>query len=624
VTLVIVSAGVLGLLLAMIGGRLPRRVLVAGSQLPFLLCAGAVVRLGAAFVATDTRFTVVNEASRRNTSTMLRIAGLWGTARSSLLMWTFCGAIVTGVVGFGFLRNASDSFAAHRVRLLAATTGAFALLSALIANPFVQEKLPPIDGAGLSPILEHPAMLWHPPIMYAGLIATMLAWGHGLFPNADNIKKGDERLRTCLLVIVLLLGTALFLGALWAYDEQGWGGYWAWDPVENGGFLPWLSALTALHSLRRNRSTPTDPKRNGTVSKSTSRLTALAFFLTCLGSLTTRSGIMPSVHAFAEQRALGIGLLALSIAVAIGSVVVIGGSARRSTILGSSVRRSNDLPIRTRLRRVDSLFVAVTVSLAVLAIVTLGTYAPLTRYLANGTRTQTLGSYYARFVFPFVVVGMIAMATARLGSSKRQEVVTIGMLATVLAAGYSLRFSANVLSIVMFWFASVLTVAITIAAIRKRWSIGNALAHGGFALLLIGFAGSMATTHRTMLLPKGVAKTIGTLTLTNRGVTVIEKVANGDASTQSIRVEIIGAQHGDQFVLVPQLVGYPARRVIFSKTAIERGFLNDVHISLRRAADNQLATIELHDRPLTSFIWLGSFTMLLGVAVLFGKRQSTS
>ncbi len=593
---ILIGAGALCIVLAGVGGRLSVVTIKRVSLAILALFAVAVIRLAAAFVSTDTSFVVVNEASRRATSTMLRVAGLWGTARSSLLMWTLCAACVLLFVSRS---PASDAVIyGRRVRACAAVVAAFALLSALIANPFLRDPLPPIDGAGLSPILEHPAMLWHPPLMYAGLVSTMVAWVSAVFTGEADRVVTTVRLRRSLLSVVLLLGVALLLGALWAYEEQGWGGYWAWDPVENGGFLPWLSALSALHALRARG-----------ITRTVRLLITLTFFLTCLGSLTTRSGILPSVHAFAEQRTLGVALAGVSLAVAVGSLWWIFRERISTPSVTTDVRTDN-------VARFASPLIGSAIGIGVVAIVTLGTYAPLFRYLRDGTRTQTLGTYFSRFVFPLAIIATVALATSRFGRDRAKELVTIGTLATITTYLYGFRFSPNVGSLLLFWCAMALIPAVTWAAIRRRWSIANALAHGGFGLLLLGFAGSMATTHRTLIIPQNASRTVGTLKIGNTGVTVNPLSDSADSKTTTVRAHITVDDHGNRYTLEPALVGFPGRGVIFAKTAIQRGILNDVHLSLQRATDSQIATIELHDRPLTTFVWLGAACMQLGVLML--------
>ena len=621
-----------GLLVVGLGSRSPTTI----KRLSLAMVCALVIattRLGVAFYRTDTRFSVVIESSRRATGGFFRLAGLWGGARASLLVWTLCGGIVTALEARRLSEHSPDAdlvATKHRVQSLAIVTASLALLSALVANPFVRERLPPTDGRGLSPILEHPAMLWHPPLVYAGLMITMLAWAYAMFPDptspdptvpaqtspdptvadqtaADQTStleltatRNETSLQRLLLFVVLLLGTALLIGALWAYDEQGWGGYWAWDPVENGGLLPWLLTLSALHAIRSRGLTP-----------STRLLAGSPFIATCIGSIATRSGVMPSVHAFAEQRTLGWSLFGLTLGIGATTAVVVGHSSTDAPRLAASKNRY--------------LSIATIIGVAASLIVALGTYAPIVRYLATGDRSQTTGPFFSRFLLPLVVVVLGALGVYRLNRMRHWlgPVVLLGSLIATAALHYLCTLTAG--STLLAFAAVASVISVTVATFEKRWSVGSGLAHAGFALLVLGFAGSLATSHSTTILPRGTTHTIGHLGLTNFGVAVTT-TGNRSVVTATIGIHRIdpARQPGEvrpDYRLYPKLIGFPEQGVLLSKPAIQRTLRGDVYVALLRAGNTELVTLEIHDRPLVWLVWTGSLMMLIGVLSLITTRN---
>ena len=213
-----------------------------------LLAAGVVVaaiwvlliRLALAFWRSELGWTYVAEQSRIDAPWYYRVAGVWGGMEGSLLLFA-------GVVGLCGLLAARRSPAGAWV--VAVTSGALLTVDLAVASPFSRLDIPAVGGFGLTPILEHPAMTVHPPVLYLGF-----GLAFGAFVIAAGNRDASVSARPWLLGSVAALTLAMTLGAVWSYAEQGWGGYWAWDPVENTSLLVWLAALVA--SARRAGQSP--------------------------------------------------------------------------------------------------------------------------------------------------------------------------------------------------------------------------------------------------------------------------------------------------------------------------------------------------------------------------------
>ena len=354
--------------LAATGRHAPaRRLHRIGAALAVL----AVGAIGWALASGDFTLAYVAAVSDRSTSWPYRIAGIWGGMGGSLLLWAALVAL------WGTRRR---PVGAERAAL-AVLAAALLAVDAVWATPFHRLAAPAIDGIGATPILRHPAMLYHPPILYLGLTGLAVPWA-AVVGGAI-----DARVRRPLLVCFGLLTIGMVAGAHWAYVELGWGGYWAWDPVENTALLPWLATAGALHGLVARR-------RHGRPGLATPVLATAALTLAMGGTLLTRSGAAPSVHAFGEDRAVGWALLVVLLAVVAATVVAL---VRRP----ASIPPIDPAPRRGR----EALAVAAQPWLAAfaVAVVLLGTVRPL----VGDDAVAVDGSYYASLPAP---VGLVALA----------------------------------------------------------------------------------------------------------------------------------------------------------------------------------------------------------------------
>ena len=281
---------------------------VVASRVGAALAAGAVAMLAWALATGDFTMAYVAAVTDRATTWPHRLAGLWGGMGGSLLLWSAL------VAAWGWRRRPAG---AERAALAALAAG-FLGIGAWLATPWHVLAAPAIDGIGATPILRHPAMLYHPPILYLGLTGLAVPWaatvGAGLERRADG--RWALQLRRQLLLLVAVLAVGMVAGARWAYVELGWGGFWAWDPVENTALLPWLALLGALHGLARSRT-------GGEGLRLAGAMTCAALALAVLGTMLTRSGGVPSVHAFGEDAAVGRALVALTaVVVAVSALAV--------------------------------------------------------------------------------------------------------------------------------------------------------------------------------------------------------------------------------------------------------------------------------------------------------------
>src|SRR5215475_11391923 len=292
-------------------------------QAQFIFVAIAFCCLGYSFITND--FSVLNVATNSNSQLPLhyRLAATWGSHEGSLLLWTFMLSLWTVAVSL-FSRHLPEEMIARVLSVMGIISVGFLLFLLLTSNPFAR-LLPPVqEGRDLNPLLQDPAMVAHPPMLYMGYVGFSVAFAFAIAAliggRLDATWARWSRPWTTVAWMFLTCGIAL--GSFWAYYELGWGGWWFWDPVENASFMPWLVGTALIHSLAVTE------KRGGFKSW-TVLLAIAAFSLSLLGTFLVRSGVLTSVHAFANDPKRGSFILGFLTLVIGGSLVLYAWRAKK-------------------------------------------------------------------------------------------------------------------------------------------------------------------------------------------------------------------------------------------------------------------------------------------------------
>src|SRR5450755_2396635 len=291
--------------LASVIGRIKNKpfLVVSGERAVYsvwVLVALASGILVYSLMSGDFRFAYVAEHSNRSMPMLYKFASWWGGQEGSLLFWSFLLSTYASVVVFTNRRKHRDMMP-WVVAVLTTIQSFFLLLNNFIANPFqmlaVDKLITSVpDGNGLSPLLQYPAMAIHPPMLYLGYVGFTVPFAFAI-GSLITRQPGDAWIHTTrrwAIVTWLFQTTGILLGAGWAYAVLGGGGYWAWDPVENASFLPWLTATAFLHSVMMQ-------EKKGMMKVWNMVLVSCTFFLCIFGTFLTRSGVVQSVHAFAQS-----------------------------------------------------------------------------------------------------------------------------------------------------------------------------------------------------------------------------------------------------------------------------------------------------------------------------------
>jgi len=490
------------------------------------LCTGAFGILELAFLRSDFTFATVASHSSTTTPTFYQAAAAWSSQEGSLLLWLWLLSMWSSLVLF-LTRRRLRRVAPYATAVLLGFAAFFAALLIFLETPFGLSAVVPAEGQGLNPLLRHPSMMIHPPMLYSGytLFAIPFAFAIGaLVTRQVGAADWIHSTRRFALGAWFFLGIGILLGARWSYAELGWGGYWAWDPVENASLLPWLTGTAFLHSIMIQ-------EKRGMLKIWNISLVLATGILSILGTFLVRSGILDSIHAFGAST-LGVPfviLIGLMIAGSIGLVVWRREALRSENRLDSLLSR-------------EAIFLANNLVLVAMAFVVFwGTFWPLIAEALTGSRRALGPPWFDRYTVPLALVlvllsgigPVIAWRKATAANARRNFLlpggvaVALGVLLAALgAANRPLAMAMFVCG--AFVVASVgqefwrgvgvrramtgewpLTALASLVA-RNRRRYGGYLVHVGMAVLFIGVAASTAFNHaRDVRMSPGQSTKVG-------------------------------------------------------------------------------------------------------------------
>jgi len=465
----------------------------------------------AAFLRSDFSFNVVATHSSTTTPTFYKLTAGWSSQEGSLLLWVWLLSLWSSLA-LALTRRRVREVAPVATAVLMTFAGFFLMLTIFWANPFQTLAQPPSEGTGLNPLLRHPAMMFHPPMLYSGytLFSIPFAFAIGALVTRRLNAEWIVSTRRFALAAWLCLGIGIVLGARWSYTELGWGGYWAWDPVENASLLPWLTGTAFIHSIMIQ-------ERRGMLKVWNASLVLATGTLAILGTFLVRSGILDSIHAFGAST-LGVPFLILIGAMVLGSV-------------GLVVWRRADLRSEHELDSLfsrEAVFLLQNVLLVALAfVVWWGTFFPLISEVFTGSRASVGPPWFDKYVVPlaFVVVALagvgplvpwrrLTWASVRRGFAIPLAAACATWGALLLVPGAWARPKpAAFAGVAAFAIASVVQelwrgmrarqasarepAPVALAGImrRNRRRYGGYVIHAGFATLLLGVAISSSFQH---------------------------------------------------------------------------------------------------------------------------------
>jgi cytochrome c-type biogenesis protein CcmF len=591
----------------------------------FGLTSVAIVTMWTALLTDDFALRNVAEYSSSTLAPAYKLTALWGSQAGSLLLWAWTLTVFASIVVL-VNRGRNRELMPIVMAVLMGIAVFFLGLLTFVTSPFETLAVVPAEGRGLNPLLQNFYMQIHPPMLYLGYVGLSVPFAFAI--AALVTRRLDTSwiasVRRWTIASWLFLGAGIMLGAKWAYETLGWGGYWAWDPVENAALMPWLVATAFLHSVMVQ-------ERRGMLKVWNMALVVLTFSLCLFGTFLTRSGVISSVHAFGEST-LGPFFLAFIAVVLIASFALL---VSRLPLLRSQHT------LESYLSR-EAVFLFNNVLLVGLAFAVFwGTVFPIVSEAVRGERITVGQGYYDQVALPIGIalliltgVGpLIAWRKASLAQLRRRFVaplVAAGALAVPLLALTDLRRSPAaaatcvagvfVVACVLGEFSRGMRVrhalggvswpgALASVAGRNRRRYGGYVVHLGVVVLFIGLAGSKGfATEADVAMAPGERASVAGYTLVHEGAA---RTADEHKRSMSVRV---GVYRGDDRVATmrPGVITYAVDETRASEVAIDSTPRRDLYLFLSGIRGDGLARISVFVNPLVAWMWIAGAIMLAG------------
>lgn len=596
-------------------------------QFVFLLLA--FTALVHAFVVSDFSVSVVYLHSHSQTPLIYKVAAAWGQHEGSLLLWVLILAFFGALVAL-FGDNLPPRLKARALAVQGMIGVAFMLFTLFTSNPFARLFPAPTEGQELNPLLQDPGLAFHPPMLYVGYVGFSMAFSFAVAALIEGkIDAAWARwVRPWTLLSWTCLTAGIALGARWAYYELGWGGWWFWDPVENASFMPWLMGTALLHSA-------IVVEKRDALKAWTLLLAILTFGFSMLGTFLVRSGVITSVHAFAQDPARGLFILAI-LAIAMGGSLTLfawRAPGMKAGGLFAPVSREGALMLNNLLLATAT------------ATVLLGTLYPLALDIMGGGSVSVGTPYYTATFVPLVMPLIALAAIGPFLGWKRgdalgalQHLWGAGALALV-AMGIALwiDFGAQALAAggigigVWLFTATFLEWAERIrlfriglgASLRRaihlpRAAYGMSLAHAGLAVAIIGITASSAwKSEEVRQMKPNDSIEVGNFTY------VLKEVgpARGEnyiAERAHFQVLKDGKPYTD---LYPERRQYMVQPMPTTEAAIQSHIFGDLYAVIGEGDGKGAWTVRIYEEPLVPWIWSGCLLMALGGVVSISDRR---
>ena len=565
------------------------------------------------WLAISDNFSVlyIAQHSNINLPVFYKLSSIWSAHEGSMFLW------IIFLTSWGAVYNLSTSndqlLKARTLGVISITSVGFLLFLLLTSNPFETIlPVPPENGADINPVLQDPLLAIHPPMLYIGYVGFVIAFGQALaflFEGKPEIK-WEKQVRSWSLASWSFLTLGIALGSWWAYYELGWGGYWFWDPVENVALMPWLAATAFVHSLSAS-------SKSSILRIWTLLLSILVFSLSLFGAFIVRSGIIDSVHSFANDPERGLYLLAF-----IGLLVMV-------SLLLFSIRFNLLLSNKKIVSLSKESFISLNnIFFGTLIFSTmLGVLYPLIYEFIYNQKISVGAPFYNAIFVPITLIACIFLYFSI--DSKWQQSLNIKSLFQPLPI--SLTFSATIVILAFFQFsitnlwtlASLLIGSIIIIrymiviyfyfVYRKFTNIFSVIAHCGLGLLIISIAlNDNLSSERALNIKINETEIYKDHQITLKNLRMVP-----GPNFDSVKADfLIENPNGKTFTLTPEKRKYFARGQVTTETAIHASFLKDIYLTIGDQLDDGSWIVNIQFNIFIRWIWFSAIMMVVAGLLL--------
>jgi cytochrome c-type biogenesis protein CcmF len=599
----------------------------AVAQLVFV--AASFAALVTLHVSSD--FSVINvfENSHSMKPLIYKITGVWGNHEGSMLLWVSILALFGGLVAI-FGNNLPISLRAHVLAVQAWIASAFYLFILVTSNPFLRIANPPIEGQDLNPVLQDIGLAVHPPMLYLGYVGFSISFSFAIAALIEGrIDAAWARwVRPWTLMAWTFLTLGIAMGSYWAYYELGWGGWWFWDPVENASLMPWLAGTALLHSL------VVMEKRNA-LKVWTILLSILAFSLSLLGTFLVRSGVLTSVHAFANDPRRGVFILLIL-------CIFIGGSLSLYAFRASSLKQGG---LFAPISREGALVLNNLLLTTACATVFVGTLYPLALEVMTGDKISVGAPFFNLTFGPLFLPLLAALPFGPLLAWKRGDL--LGAAQRLIAAGV-----AALIGVALVWAwtlggSTFAPLAIGLALYVIIGAITDIAERIGLFRLSLGVAirragGLPRSAWGTMFAHAGVGiALIGIVCETSWNSENIRSMRAGDVTNiagYSLKLESLTSQQGPNYremiakfsvlidgrvidTMTPSKRNFTTRGATTTEAALLSRGASQLYISLGDIAAEGAVGVRIYHKPFVLLIWFGPVLMAFGGLLSLSDRR---
>ena len=571
----------------------------------------SLLMLALLFVQDQFQYDYVASHSNSALPVYFKVAAVWGGHQGSMLFWVFTLSLCSALISR--LSTSKESALTGYIEdvcwVMQLFVAAFAWFTLLASNPFVYASVLVEQGRDLNPMLQDIGLIFHPPLLYLGYIgfSTVFAFA---FAALLQTPYNPAWIKLCLPWAILawfFLTIGIVVGAWWAYNELGWGGWWFWDPVENASLLPWLTGSALLHVMLAAR-------RQQQLMIWVVILALVTFNLSILGTFIVRSGILTSVHAFAVDPSKGIALLLiLAVTLLVGFVLLM----LRSDMIQSA-------PIQSLFGRGYLILLSLGLFLVATLTVLLGTFYPMLYEMIGLGQISVGAPYFNTLFYPLSLIALLVMGAVPLLKWHHGSHLTptqfISLASISLAAGaslYVLQVEAFSFAILLVW-AGACWVIVTHSyfAMMQRKVTFMLLAHVGFAIGSIGAV--MNAEHSYELNQKMSAGTV--IEVGDWQVEYLESHWYIGANYTAQQGIIEFRRGNDHFIVKPERRHYPVRVMNMSEPSIKSVWNGDYYLTLGPKVSAQAYAVKIQFKAYVNWIWFGALLAAFGALIPLSAR----
>ena len=566
-------------------------------------------------IIDDFSMAYIASHSNSNLPIFYKVSSIWSAHEGSLFLWVLIIAL-WGLFFLIFRNHSTTTFYPQTIGIISLVVACFLLFLLFISSPF--ERILPFgvpDGADINPILQDPALAIHPPMLYFGYIGFVIPFA---FVTAFLISGRFEKfpiaeIKSFILSSWIFLTIGIALGSWWAYYELGWGGYWFWDPVENVALMPWLAGTALLHTVYVS-------SRSKNLIAWTIFLSILAFTLSLFGAFIVRSGIIDSVHSFANDPTRGLYLLGMSAFLITGPIMLFVKNL--SKIL--SVNKVKDFSKEFFIGANNIFFITA------VFIIFLGISYPLILEAFSDSRVSVGSPFYNKVFAPLTFITSLFLVFSTYSIWSR-DIPLIGILksSTVIFALTILSSIAIIyfLNSYEWWliggifFGNLILIRYIVLIIdsvisKKYFNQGSAIAHIGFALLIISISLNAAlSSERTF------SMSVGDEVRFNENTIEFDKISLQKSSNfESLSADFIFSNGDDTFELYPEKRKYFVRGEITTESDISIKPIKDIYITIGEQQSNGKWIVNVQENYFVRLIWISAIIMSLGAVLVIRRR----